>query len=292
MEPMVMWNPLQHTHRSQSAVLGLFGLAASPMRRAALWVLSLLAFLCIIPPLFSQAPLQPLPPQPLFSTSSPQGSLSIQREAVPSRPFSVVGLRGAVLGQQDGSFELWSFPWKIFSDLHISALMDNYPVPIEVNLHAAGIEVRPDSTIITFSHANFTVREIIIAPKAEAQSAGALILFQIEAVRPLTLTFNLKPNMKLMWPVASDDRADPEWIATGASSGFYILHLNSPDHAAAIAIPTAGPGIMEPYQERAASYPLQFILRFDPARDAQLLYPLLVAVGDTRATSTKESFAA
>ena len=46
------------------------------------------------------------------------------------------GPRGAVLGQQDGVFEAWIFPWKILSDLRIRADMENYPVPIAVNMVA------------------------------------------------------------------------------------------------------------------------------------------------------------
>ncbi len=59
--------------------------------------------------------------------------LKIVREAIPSRPFTVVGPRGALLGRQDGSFEAWIFPWKIFSKFRISAEMKDYPVPIDVN---------------------------------------------------------------------------------------------------------------------------------------------------------------
>jgi glycogen debranching enzyme len=239
----------------------------------------------------TQAQLQAIPPQSIFSVASSPSSLSIHREAVPSRPFSVVGPRGAVLGQQDGSFEIWLFPWKILSNLRISAQVDNYPVPIDVNQHAATIDVRPDSTVITFSHANFTVREIILAPRAAHESMGALVLFQIEAVRPMRLVFSFTPDMRRMWPAASDDRPDPEWVATQPSSGFYLLHLNFPDHAAAVAMPTAEHGILQPYQERAQFYPLQFVLHFDPARDARTLFPLLLALGNTEATSTKEALA-
>jgi glycogen debranching enzyme len=183
------------------------------------------------------------------------------------------------------------FPWKVLSDLHITAQMENYPVPIDVNQQAAFIEVRPDSTVITFSHANFTIREIILAPKTGPDNTGALIFYQVEAIRPMTLTFSLKPNMQRMWPAPSDDFPSPEWVRIGHSSGFYILHLDFPDHTAALAMPTAEPGILEPYQERAAFYPLQFVLRFDPARDAQTIFPLLVALGDTKAASTKEALA-
>jgi glycogen debranching enzyme len=235
--------------------------------------------------------LQPLQALSEFPLNSVPKEPSIQREAVPSRPFSVVGPRGAVLGQQDGSCEVWIFPWKILSNLRISAQMDNYPVPIDVNQHAAMIEVRPDSTVITFAHANFTIREIILAPAYATQGASVQIFYQIEAVRPMTLTFSFTPNMQRMWPAESDDRPSPEWIATGASSGFYILHLNLPEHAAAVSMPTAEPGILAPYQERAAFYPLQFVLRFDPARDTRKLFPLLVATADTQATATSAPFA-
>src|SRR6202012_5690080 len=67
---------------------------------------------------------------------------SITREIVPINPFSVIGPRGAVLGQQDGSYEAWIFPWKVFSDMRITAEMQDYPVPFNVNEHAAEIEVQ------------------------------------------------------------------------------------------------------------------------------------------------------
>jgi len=249
----------------------------------------MLCIACIARAALAQAPLQPLPAQPSFPLHSMQDKLLIEHEIMPSRPFSVVGPRGAVLGQQDGSFELWLFPWKVLSAVRITARMDNYPVPIDVNDRAASIEVRPYATTITFSHANFTVREIILAPRLTQDGAGALVLYQIEAVRPMTLTFSFTPNLQRMWPAESDDRPSPEWVNTDGSSGFYLLHLNFPDHAAAIAMPTAKPGIMEPYQERAASYPLQFVLHFDPSTDPHTLFPLLVSMGDTSAASTKEA---
>jgi glycogen debranching enzyme len=239
--------------------------------------------------LFSQSVLQPFAAQPSFPLDSSADKLVIHHEVLPSRPFSVVGPRGAVLGEQDGSFEMWLFPWKVLSNVRITARMDNYLVPIDVNERAASIEVRPFATIITFSHANFTVREIILAPKQSTNAPGALVLYQIEAVRPMTLTFSFTPNMQRMWPAESDDRPSPEWVNTDGSSGFYMLHLNFPDHAAAIAMPTAKPGIMEPYQERAASYPLQFVLHFNPASDAHTIFPMLIALSNTSTTSTKEA---
>jgi glycogen debranching enzyme len=212
-----------------------------------------------------------------FENSAP---LTIVREAVPSKPFSVVGPRGAILGRQDGSFEAWIFPWKILSNFRISAEMQNYPVPIDVNENAAVIEVRPDHTTITFSHANFTLREVLFAPRNPPNGVGVLAFFQVEALRPVTFTFEFTPEMKRMWPALSDDRPSPEWVKT-AVGGFYVLHLNFPDHAAAVEMPGAGPGILAPYQERPKSYPLQLVLHFDPARDGNKLFPLLLATADS-----------
>src|SRR5580692_4453009 len=212
-----------------------------------------------------------------FENSVP---LKIVREAVPSKPFTVAGPRGAILGQQDGSFEAWIFPWKIFSNLRISAEMQDYPVPIDVNEQAAVIEVRPDHTTITFSHANFTLREVLFAPHNAPNGAGVLAFFQVEAVRPVTFTLQFTPEMKRMWPALSDDRPSPEWVKT-AAGGFYVLHLNFPDHAAAVEMPGAEPGILAPYQERPTTYPLQLVLHFDPAHDGNKLFPLLLATADS-----------
>lgn len=237
-----------------------------------------------------------LPPVSVFPTQMP-GQLRISREAVPEHPFSVIGPRGAILGTQDGTFELWLFPWKILSQMQISVNMQDYAVPIEVNPHAAEIDVQPDHTTITYSHANFTIRQIMLAPEkapndaagSEADNSGAMVLFQLQAIRPMTVTFSFNPVMQRMWPALSPDRPSPEWVKTGAGSGFYILHLNFPDHAAALAMPGADFGILPPYQERAAVWPLQFVLHFDPKQDSGKLYPLLATFANTQQAATKQA---
>ncbi len=233
----------------------------------------------------AEAPILPMFP---FENTVP---LKIVREAVPAKPFSVVGPRGALLGQQDGSFEAWIFPWKIFSHLHMTVEMKDYPVPINVNEQAAGIEVRPDHTVITFSHANFTIREVLFAPQRAPHGAGVLGFFQIQAVRPMTLIVEFTPEMKRMWPALSDDYPSADWVKF-PTGGFYALHSDFADHAAAIEMPGSEPGILPPYQERAKLYPAQFLLHFDPARDRNKLYPLLLTIADTAADARDASLAA
>lgn len=254
-----------------------------------------LLFFSMALPLWAQGPpsgmpqqqLVPIPSFPVRSTTS----FTITHDALPNAPFTVVGPRGAILGQQNGVFEAWIFPWKILSDMRMTAEMQDYAVPIDVNDCAATVEVHPGYTAITFSHANFTVREFLFAPQGALDGSGAFAFFQIEAIRPMTLTFQFAGEMKRMWPALSDDRPSPEWVKT-AAGGYYILHLNFPDHAAALALPGAESGILPPYQEKPKAYPLEFVLRFDPKTDANRLFPLLLAVSDTRDDSLPQALAA
>ncbi|HTW78630.1 MAG TPA: hypothetical protein VME23_03695 [Terracidiphilus sp.] len=236
-----------------------------------------------------------LPAVPAFGLE--QGTaMHIAREVDPARPFSVIGPRGALLGQQDGTFEAWIFPWKILSNMRIKAEMQDYPVPIDVNQQAASIDVMPSATILTYTHANFTIRQIMFAPRQPMEGSGVIVLYQIEAIRPMTLTFSFTPQMQRMWPAPSDPQPSPEWVPSqtgeeNASPGFYILHENFPDHAAALAMPTTEPGILPPYQERPQVWPLEFVLHFDPAKDANTFFPLLITRADTEQGATREALA-
>jgi glycogen debranching enzyme len=218
-----------------------------------------------------------------------KAEMRISRQAIPELPFSVVGPRGAILGRQNGSFEAWVFPWKILTGVHLTVNMENYPVPLDVNRQAAEIDVEPDRTTITYSHANFTIRQVMLAPKT-ASDPAVLVLYQIEAIRPMNLTLSFTPVMQRMWPALSPDSPSPEWVKNADGSGFYILHLNFPDHAAAVAMPGAQPGILPPYQELSASWPLQFILHFDPKKDEGRSYPLLITFGNSAAEASKDAF--
>jgi glycogen debranching enzyme len=234
---------------------------------------------------FAQAP-------SLASASSRAGDMPhIQQRAIAADPFSVAGPHGALLGTQDGRFEAWIYPWKIFDNLRISARMQDYDVPLDVNAHASQIGVEPDRTTITYSHANFTIRQIMVAPQSAPAHAGVLVFYQIEAIRPMTLTFSLHPVMQPMWPAKSEGDPAPEWVKQGNGRGFYILHLDLPQHSAALSLGSAQPGILPPYQEGPKSWPLQFVLHFDPQRDKDKLYPLLITFADSQAAGTQQAFA-
>ncbi|HEY6392559.1 MAG TPA: glycogen debranching protein, partial [Bryobacteraceae bacterium] len=137
---------------------------------------------------------QPAALHPIRRFPLPAGALSITRPAEAGKPFTVAGERGAIFGEQNGTFEAWLHPVKILSGFRIAAELADYPVPIDVTALAAVIEVTPAITTITYSHAAFTVKQRMLAPRGD-MAAAAIVLFEIDSIRPLRLTFRFKPEM-------------------------------------------------------------------------------------------------
>lgn len=228
--------------------------------------------------------------QPVGNLRLQDHGLAIRRHVQAGQPFTVAGTRGLVVGQQDGQFEAWVLPIKILSHFTIEANVAGYDVPIDVNQAAREIEVYPDHTTITYSHIAFTLRQTIFAPDEAKQGTGAVVLFQVDSIRPVDFTFRFTPEMRPMWPERGSGVPSAEWVKQG-DSGFYILHTDYSDLAGAVAIPGAQPGIMAPYQEKPHVYPLELKLHYDPKRDGKHYFPLLLAEGKTQATATNAALA-
>ena len=221
----------------------------------------------------------PVPPIP-FDTSGPV--IRAHTEAL--KPFTVAGERGVLVGQQDGTFEAWLLPMKLLSHLTIEADVEGYTVPIDVNQQSSEIEVRPDRTVITYAHIAFTVRQIMFSPAGSPSGTGPVVLFEFDCLHPTDFTLRFTPELRWMWPERNEGVPGVEWVApppngSERTSGFYVLHADYPDFAAAVTIPEARPGILAPYQERPQVHPVEFKLHIDPARDNDKLYPLLMAYG-------------
>jgi glycogen debranching enzyme len=225
---------------------------------------------------------------PIAGLNAATTGLSIERRVQAGQPFTVAGPQGVLLGQQEGTFEAWVLPVKLLSHFTLRAQVDGYPVPIELNPDAASIRVYPDRTVITYTHIALTVRQTMFAPEHSPDGTGAVVLFEIDAVKPVDLTFSFTPEMKPMWPKASPGSVSSEW---DAKVGTYLVHTDYSDFTAAITIPTAQPGIMAPYQEKPQTHPLELKLHYDPKRDAGKAYPLLMAVGQTAETASSAALA-
>ena len=234
----------------------------------------------------AEAQLQPVVAFPL-RTDGP-----VLRQGVETgQPFTVAGPQGIVVGEQEGLFEAWVLPVKLLSHFTVEAQVEGYPVPLDLNSMAREIEVRPDRTTITYSHIAMTLRQTMFAPDAMPDGTGAVVLFQVDSMRPVDLTFRFTAEMREMWPKPGSGTPSPEWVTQGAS-GFYVLHTDFPSLSGAVAIPGATEGIMAPYQERPQVHPLEFHLHVDPKTDRGRIFPLLMAVGRNAQTASNTALQA
>jgi hypothetical protein len=251
-------------------------------------MLAVSSFAYVCPPSLAQeaSVLHPVAAFPLRTDG-----LVIQQAVQTGEPFTVAGPQGIAVGQQQGPFEAWILPIKLLSHLTLQADMEGYPVPLDLNTMAREIEVRPDRTVITYSHIAVTVRQTMFAPDEGPSGTGAVVMFQVDAVKPVTLTLRFTPEMRAMWPKPSSGNPSAEWVPQGGS-GLYVLHTDFDNLCGAVALPGAVSGMMAPYQERPQSHPLELILHVDPAKDRGKFYPLLMAVGTTKETATNAALMA
>ncbi|WP_419804270.1 amylo-alpha-1,6-glucosidase [Terriglobus sp.] len=230
----------------------------------------------------------------------------ITQPAIPAKPLTVTGARGAILGEQSGVVELWQLPVKVFSELHLKAQLDGYTVPIELNPGAATVSVRPGHTVLTYSFAGITVRQHMLvspavpagAPALPFDDPGAIVYFEIESVRPATLTVTLTPNLQQMWPAPQYGVPGAGWVAMADPAaakdfpgGAYSVATDNPAIFGMIGMPRSRPGDIPVYQEHPQTLPLQFVVRYDPALDKGRLFPLLSTVAKPGERNSAAAFA-
>ena len=93
--------------------------------------------------------------------------------------------------------EAWAYPLKLVDDFKLGFLLEGYPLEIDGPQIARWIDVRPEATTFTYSHAGFTVRQMIFAPVDEP---AIVMLLDVQSVLPLTVVGSFRPRLKLMWP--------------------------------------------------------------------------------------------
>lgn len=74
------------------------------------------------------------------------------------------GREAAFFGRETGEFEAWGWPVKLLHDFRLSFKVPEYDEPIPGTSVAKRVIVRPEMMMVIYSHASFTVREIVADP--------------------------------------------------------------------------------------------------------------------------------
>ncbi len=208
-----------------------------------------------------------------LATQSPladrPASISLKRGTRSGAFFDVVGRRSAIFGYEEQPLEVWVYPLKILDALTFSVELDGYPLPISSATLPSTIEVRPEATILTWSHAAFTVREILFAPIDEP---ATVIVVDIESVLPMTVHGAFRPLLRPMWPAT----ASTPNVSWNADLNAYEITEESGKFAAIVSVPDGRDRSLMPYQEEPRDVPVQFEIDSAPGDRQRRQVPIVV----------------
>jgi glycogen debranching enzyme len=184
--------------------------------------------------------------------------------------FDVVGRRSAVFGYENRSLEAWVYPLKIIDDFKLTFRLEGYPLDIHGSDITVAINVRPEATTFTYSHAAFTVRQIIFAPIDEP---GIIMLLDVESVLPMTITGSFRPKLRLMWPAG----LMTGYLGWDQNSHLYTLGEETNRFVGMIGSPLARDVSVMPYQEEPRDVPVRFVIDATPDVAKSRFIPIIIA---------------
>lgn len=195
--------------------------------------------------------------------------LELVRTTQRGRFFDVLGHRSALFGRENGVFEAWVYPLKILDDFRLSFRLQDYPLDIEGPEIATHILVRPEATIFTYSHAAFTVRQILYAPVDEP---GIVMLLDVDSVLPLTITGSFRPRLRLMWPAG----LMTPYLEWDEKAHVYYVTEETKRFVGVLGSPGARDVSVMPYQEEPRDVPIRFVIESRPEAMRSAYVPIVM----------------
>ena len=194
----------------------------------------------------------------------------LERTTTTGSFFDVVGRRAAVFGYENRPFEAWVYPLKVLEDARLTFSLEDYPVPSDGLAIMRRIEVRPEATTLVYTHPAFTVRQTILAPIDEP---GVVMLLDVDALRPLTVSMSFRPDLGLMWPAG----LMTGFVGFDAERGRYFVGEETQRFYGIVGSPLARDVSVQPYQEEPQDVPTRFEMTVTPEVARDFLIPIVVS---------------
>ncbi|HEV2914806.1 MAG TPA: GH116 family glycosyl hydrolase [Pyrinomonadaceae bacterium] len=205
---------------------------------------------------------------PKFSLG--KSGLELERRTQSGSFFDVVGRRAAVFGYEHRPLEAWVYPMKLLDDFELSFRIEGYPLEFRASDLAVHISVRPEATVFTYSHAAFTVRQIIFAPVDEP---GVIMLLDVKSVLPMTIGVSFRPELKLAWPAGLMTGN----IGWNEKQHVYYITEESRRFAGVVGSPAGRDVSVMPYQEEPRDVPTRFYIDASPEELRTSYVPIIIA---------------
>jgi len=199
----------------------------------------------------------------------PKSDVELVGPARAGEYLGVVGPRAAWLGRETGEAEVWIHPLKVAREIRLSFKVPEYRDPIPGARVATTIRVRPEGATIVYTHASFSVRQYVLAPRNEP---GLLILLEVDSARPLEVIVEFQPVLQLAWPGGFGG----QFLGWSDQRKAFILSESLRERNALIGSPWATEATAHP-AHALADAPATFVIPVDRERAAAELIPIVIA---------------
>ncbi len=201
-----------------------------------------------------------------------ESPIAINRLAQPTQYFDKIGLQAGLMGSEDGSFEMWIWPWKPLRNFGLSFLLGSSTQPILAADIVRTVTVTPEATVFTYTHESFSVREIVFVPR---DRPGAVILLDVHTTSPLAIVAGFIPVMQPMWPAGIGGQFsywndDPSGYVISEAKWRGVFLCGSP----------AAKQMAAPPAHMFADNPIQFRIDVGPGEADGRYIPIVIAGGD------------
>lgn len=194
--------------------------------------------------------------------------LKLCRLAQPTQYFDKIGQKAALMGFEDGTFEMWIWPWKVLRNFNISFYLNNSTQPILSKDIVKSILVTPETTELIYTYESFTVKQIIYVPY---DKPGAVILLDVSTTESLSIVTSFLPVMQPQWPAGIGGQYS-YW-----NDELKAFHISASQQSAAF---FCGSPVAEkmtaPPAHMFSDNPLQFKINVHPGKSGQYI-PIIIS---------------
>src|SRR5450631_1023443 len=124
------------------------------------------------------------------SNCAGSGGMTLTRAARDWEFLDAVGPHSALLGREDGIFEAWIYPLKLFRDFDLKFRLGD--VLLDGKVLPRSITVRPESVSVHYLYDSFTACATWFTPVNER---GAIVTIEVSSFDPVAVEASFVPDV-------------------------------------------------------------------------------------------------